>query len=244
MNVMTRWDANPKTNKNLEYGFLTASLALAPARVAGGFDMCTRWTKGCLSSCLFHQGRGRMKQTRNARINKTLRFQADPENFINRELVPDIARLCRKAEELGVAPAVRLNCLTDFPWEIYRRQLMDDFGHVQFYDYTKDEVRMAKFIDGEFPKNYDLTFSASEVNHDWAIAFLGLRSKVALVTASHFQSENPLQRWYTFPTTDGDKHDLTFLHKGSTVLVLRPKGGASKDETGFVYREANEGSIA
>ena len=240
MKVMTRWDANPKTNKNLEYGFLTASLALAPARVAGGFDMCTRWTKGCLSSCLFWQGRGRMKQTQDARINRTLRFQDDPESFINRELVPDLAALCRKAEQFGVAPAVRLNCLTDFPWEIYRRQLMDDFGHVQFYDYTKDEVRMAKFLDGEFPKNYDLTFSVSEQNLDWALTFLGLNQKVALVTEQHFASDNPLQRWYTFPTTDGDKHDLTFLHRGPKVLLLRPKGTATKDETGFVHREADE----
>ena len=162
MRMMTRWDANAKTDKNLKYGFLTASLALAPARVAGGFDMCTRWTKGCLAGCLYWQGRGRMTQTQQARINRTKYFQYDPEGFVNRELVPDIAALCRKAEQLGVAPAVRLNCLSDFPWETYRKQLMDDFAHVQFYDYTKDEARMAEFIDGRLPKNYDLTFSVSE----------------------------------------------------------------------------------
>ena len=183
-----------------------------------------------------------MTQTQQARINRTKYFQYDPEGFVNRELVPDIAALCRKAEQLGVAPAVRLNCLSDFPWETYRKQLMDDFAHVQFYDYTKDEARMAEFIDGRLPKNYDLTFSVSEQNLDWALAFLGLNQKVALVTEQHFGSENPLRHWYTFPTTDGDQHDLTFFHQGPTVILLRPKGTAKEDETGFVHRHTHEGA--
>ena len=245
MKTLTEGNSNPKTAKSLPFGYLTASLSLAPHDLAGGGTICPYSTPGCREVCIYEQGRGRMRRTKEARIAKPQRFLHDPIEFINRELVPDIATLCRKAERLGVAPAVRLNCTSDIAWEKYREHLMDDFGNVQFYDYTKNPYRVFKHFDGDkMPKNYHLTFSASEENLDWSLTLLGLGCTVALVTEQHYGVDSPLKHWYTHPTRDGDQHDLTFLHKPGSVLLLSPKGDAKKDETGFVHRATHESTLA
>ena len=42
------------------------------------------------------------------------------------------------------------------------------FPNIQFYDYTKIYKRAVKFVKGEYPKNYHLTYSLNEDNKDLA----------------------------------------------------------------------------
>lgn len=231
MQVMTPGESNPKLAKGLSSGYVSAGLSLAPATIAGQRSVCVDW-KNCIKDCLFHQGRGRMKIVREARIRRTMEYLYDPISFINRKLVPDLASLERKASKLGLKAAARLNVFSDEPWELYRKQLMDSFPNIQFYDYTKDEERMYRYLWGSLPDNYFLAFSRTQDNEHECKKVLELGGCVALVV------DKAPYGWYTYPTVSGDDHDLIFLHGKSKVITLTPKGSAKKDETGFLIRNA------
>ena len=237
MRVMTAGESNPKLAKGVDSGYLTAGLSLAPAVLAGDKPMCVDW-KDCIDDCLFHQGRGRVKVVRDARIRKTIEFLSNPISFINREIVPDLALLERQAEKKGLKAAARLNVFSDVRWERYRNELMDSFPNIAFYDYTKDYKRMIQWLNGELPKNYFLAFSRTQSNEDKAVTLLGLGACVAIVI-----EEQP-PHWYTFPTVSGDDHDLIFLHGRSKVITLTPKGSAKKNEEGFLIRKDTDAEVS
>ena len=228
--MKTMSEANPKLIKCRGSGYLVAGLSLAPAKIASATSVCVDW-KDCVKDCLFHQGRGRTEQTKNARIQRTLEYLHDPLAFINWRLVPDLAALERKADKLEMRAAARLNVFSDVRWEKYREHLMDSFPNIQFYDYTKDYKRMLKWLDGELPENYFLAFSRTQSNEDKALTLLGLGACVAIVV------DEAQKHWYTFPTVPGDDHDLIFLHGRSKVITLTPKGTAKENEEGFVVKQ-------
>ena len=112
--------------------------------------------------------------------------------------------------------------------------LMQKFPDTQFYDYTKSFGRMAKFLNGDFPSNYHLTFSRSEHNETLCDMVLQMGGNVAVV----FRDQLP-KTWKGFEVVNGDENDLRFLDKQGVVVGLIEKGLAKKDETGFVQEGIN-----
>ena len=131
-----------------------------------------------------------------------------------------------------MTPCLRLNLTSDLPWEKIKfngQSVFDAFPEVQFYDYTKSAERMTAFLSGLMPKNYHLTFSRSEGNHNLCLSFLQSGGNVAMV----FRKSLPSQ-FQGFAVVDGDETDLRFMDGAGKIVGLKEKGLAKKDETGFV----------
>ena len=88
---------------------------------------------------------------------------------------------------------------------------------------------MEKYLNGEMPRNYHLTFSRSESNDHQARLVLAMGGNVAVV----FRNELPKQ-WEKRNVIDGDESDLRFKDPQGCVVGLVEKGDAKKDESGFV----------
>lgn len=209
-------------NKSLKR-YISKIQYLAP-HTKSGYNVCQHASIGCSSACLNLSGRGRMNTVQQARIKRTKLFFENRLEY-NRMLYKELESFVRSAEKQEKQPCVRLNGTSDLPWESLLPSIFD--YPIRFYDYTKNFRRMLNFCQGELPKNYHLTFSRSEVNQNKCEKVLKEGGHVAVVFRS------PRKEWMGYPTTDGDRHDLRFLDRNS-VVMLKPKAKAKKDETGFV----------
>ena len=230
---------NPKTMKGMGFGYLTAILHLAPARLSG-YNVCPMATSGCAAACLNTAGRGgifKPGETTNiiqkARIRKTKMFYENRDTFML-QLVKEITNFVNLAAKHGLTPAIRLNGTSDIRWETVTvpmsklltrgeyPNLMTMFPTVQFYDYTKIVNRR------NLPTNYHLTFSLAESNEPDAIAALKNGMNVAAVF-------HKVPKVYLgHPVIDGDKSDLRFLDATGVIVGLKAKGKAKRDSSGFV----------
>jgi hypothetical protein len=221
---------NAKTSKGENLGFLTGILYLAPANESGK-NTCPFASTGCAAACLFTAGRGAFDSVREARLAKTYYLWQGVSHFID-NLELNVHALERKAKREGLTPCVRPNGTSDLPWETMKgnkkKSIIALFPHVQFYDYTKNPSRMKKYLRGEMPANYHLTFSRSECNHDTCLEILAMGGNVAVVF------EKMPQEWCGREVISGDDHDLRFLDKAGVVVGLKAKGKAKKDISGFV----------
>jgi len=221
-------DSNAKTVKGQKYGYMTGILYLAPAKLSG-FEVCPMRSPGCSAACLNTAGRGQMTGVQEARIRKTKEFFLDKPTFLDK-LRKDIKSLERKAKNKGFTPCVRLNGTSDIAWE--KLGLMQEFPHIQFYDYTKNHIRMMEFLGGLMPKNYHLTFSLSEENMDMAKEILQLGGNVAMVFA--VKKDKPLPKTHVgYKVINGDLSDLRFLDDKNVIVGLHAKGRARRDTSGF-----------
>ena len=220
---------NPKLAKSdtSNQGFITAGLNLAAANTSG-YEVCPRRSRGCTAECLLYQGRGRMASVMSARLTKTKFFFEHRAEFLE-QLHGEIKKFQRSVTRKGLTAVVRLNVMSDINWERIDPSLFTDFPNVQFYDYTKREDRMNRFLDGNFPSNYSLCFSRSEDNEDYCRTVLQRGGTINVVFRDWF----PLS-YLGFPVTDGDKDDLTFLTPSHTVRAVIAKGSAKHEKSGFV----------
>jgi hypothetical protein len=215
-----KWQKSDKAG----LGYLTAGMYLSPYKISGR-NFCPHASPGCIAACLNLSGRGVYGSVQKARLNRSRMFIDNRKAFIDK-LFDEIASFVLKARRNSLKPAVRLNGTSDLAWETLAPSIFEDFAMVQFYDYTKSVRRMDKFIAGNMPANYHLTFSRSELNEADCISILSRGYNVAGVF-----HKMPAD-WYGFPVFDADKHDLRFLDPyGMGVLV--PKGRARYDSTGF-----------
>jgi len=225
---------NSKTRKGQKKGFTTYGIHLAPASLSG-FNVCDSSSAGCRWACLNTAGRGAMTSVQRARIKKTLFFFKDKQKFLA-ELWAEITKSIKSSAKKGMTPCFRLNLTSDLPWEKIKfngQSVMEAFPDVQFYDYCKSPERMTKFVNGEMPANYHLTFSRSETNGALALAFLRSGGNVAMV----FRKSLPAS-YFGHEVIDGDETDLRFLDGKGKIVGLKEKGLAKKDETGFVLEPA------
>lgn len=217
--------SDAKTIKGQKKGYLTGILYLAPMAIGGRNNVCPMASKGCSEACLYTAGRARIfSAIQEARIRKTQLFFDDRTEFM-RLLRKDVSALVRKAERENLTPCVRLNGTSDLLPNDYI-QLMHEFSEVQFYDYTKVFNRLNKNL----PKNYNLTFSRSEVNQSECLQALSSGYNVAIVF-----DELP-KFWHNFEVINGDESDVRFIDERSVVVGLSAKGDAKKDASGFVVR--------
>jgi hypothetical protein len=237
-------DGNAKTIKGQASGYLTGILYLAPANLAGVGNLCPHASEGCLAACLFTAGFAGIYTAVNvARVMRTRLLHDDRKIFLS-ILEGEVSAVIRRAEKLGLKPAIRLNGTSDLPWENLAPELFKKFSRVQFYDYTKSFKRAIAYAKKELPANYHLTFSLAENNATLANLALdagvnvaavvsGLKSKTIILPASSTARE----------VFDADKNDLRFNDKVAIdgkgrVGILTAKGKAKADASGFVLKFA------
>lgn len=233
MKLLTKGSASTKIAKsdNSDLGYLSAILYLLPHKLSGN-NVCPSSSKGCRDHCLNYSGRGYMYPVIAGRKRKTRLFFDNRPQFLEL-LHSDIKTFGRKAEKHNLKPAIRLNGLSDLPWESLDKTLFSDHPEIQFYDYTKIYNRMLKYLDGNMPANYHLTFSRHENNEDKCLSVLELGGSVAVV----FPSKILPKQWKNHKVFNGDTTDLRFLDP-KAVIGLYAKGRAKRDDSGFVYKEA------
>tara|TARA_Y100001963_G_scaffold32038_1_gene44225 strand:- start:456 stop:1157 length:702 start_codon:yes stop_codon:yes gene_type:complete len=222
---------NSKTIKGEKYGWKTFGIHLSP-NIVSGYNVCFDATEGCIDACLDTSGRGAMPSVQNARINKTKRFFQDRKGFLT-DLWKEVTSAIKSATKKELKFCMRPNLTSDLPWESIRhngQSLMDAFNPCRFYDYTKSLKRFTRFLAGELPENYHLTYSRSEETTDaLVIALCKSGGNVAVV----FRERLP-ETWLGFEVLNGDENDLRFKDKKGCIVGLVEKGLAKKDETGFV----------
>ncbi len=228
--------SNPKTQKGVKYGWLSAIMHLAPSTSAGLGNMCPDASPQCIRFCLNKAGRGgifkkgeKTNAVQEARKARTARFVSDPQFFW--DLDNEINRHANKASRLDLKPCVRLNGTSDIDWAratVFRGRLFDKWSDVQFYDYTKSYGLMMEYLtNNTFPKNYHLTFSRSELNDADCDTVLRNGGNVAVV----FDSVPTTFRGR--PVYNGDDSDLRFMDPKGVWIGLKAKGKLARSESSF-----------
>ena len=218
-------DNNAKTVKGQKNGYKTAILYLAPAEQSG-FNVCPMASQGCKKACLYTAGHGRFNNVQQGRINKTRWFIQERETFLF-QLEKEIIKHIKNSEKNGFIPCVRLNGTSDIAWENFG--IIQKFSMVQFYDYTKVYKRALKFVRGELPRNYHITYSLNEDNHAHAFEVLRNGGNISAV----FRKEIP-KKYNGFRVIDADETDLRFTDPLNVICGLKAKGLARTDYSGFV----------
>ena len=226
---------NYKTRKGEAIGYKTIGLHLAPADLSG-YNVCIKASAGCKAACLNTAGRGIMTSVQTARIAKTRLFIEDRAQFMTR-LHSDILTAIKSARRANMVPAARLNLTSDLSWESIRiwkdtgdkTTLITAFSDVQFYDYTADASRMMRWLAGDMPTNYHLTFSRKENTPDLLVdSIVKSGGNVAVVF------DKLPTTWRGHKVVDGDENDLRFLDPVGVIVGLKAKGKAKTDDSGFV----------
>ena len=178
-----------------------------------------------------------MNSVQDSRIAKTKLFFEQRFDFLAK-LSKEITSSIKSATKKGMQAVFRPNLTSDIAWEDIINEdgvnLFEKHSSTQFYDYTKSFKRMQRFLNGELPSNYHLTFSCSEHNEKIAQLVLQMGGNVAVV----FRNQLP-DTWHGYEVINGDESDLRFLDKKGVVVGLIEKGLAKKDLTGFVKEGVN-----
>lgn len=236
---------NPKLEKEAtERGYLNAGLFLAPATMVGA-NLCPWSTPGCVGGCLNTAGRGGMgldasgwNYLQAARIRRAARMILDPDAFAD-DLTREIRAHVRRANRLGLRPALRLNGTSDVA---FHRTMPDvvaaaiDAG-CTLYDYTKRPKPDAA------EHGIDVTYSYPGGAGEAARRYLSAGYRVAVVFSTrkgHALPDEWAAPWGdTVPVIDGDTHDLRFMDPGGVIVGLRAKGRMKQMDptpTGFLQQ--------
>lgn len=241
MKLLSDQSSNAKLSKNagVNAAYRTSILYLAPADTAvKGKSVCPASTPGCRKACLFTAGRGAMNSVQKARVRKTKVYLNYPQLFAA-QLKADLERLVKRQKKTGVRQVIRLNGTSDIDWENFKMArggklhagVPQAFPELQFYDYTKRPERALKHATSiNWPSNYHLTFSQSEVNAPIVKRLQGLSAEL---NAAIVFTELPTH-WKGRRVIDGTLHDMRFLDPPGVVVGLLPKGAAKRDKSGFV----------
>lgn len=126
-----------------------------------------------------------------------------------------------------VSRFVRLNVLSDIPWEMVFPSLFDLIPDGRWYDYTKVSP-----LGRDQPQNYDWTFSFSGTNWAECERVLQAGYRVAMVFAPMDPSKGHTKKtrladlpatFMGWPVIDGDGDDMRPLDPGGVIVGLRYK---------------------
>ena len=178
----------------------------------------------CMDLCLKDAGLAAVYDSVNiARQKKTDYWHADQAGFLA-QLRRELANLKKLCDKQGMQGVVRLNVLSDIPWE--KHGIPQQFPDLFFYDYTKQAKRLGNTLD-----NYRLMFSYSDrpQYRNQVAAALPTGAPVAVVFKNAMPTEYLGRR-----VIDGDLSDLDNVMAGPVVVGLTAKGPALHDDSGFV----------
>ena len=218
-------DNNAKTVKGQKKGYKTAILYLAPS-TQSGFNVCPQASNGCKKACLYTAGHGAFSNVQQGRINKT-RWYIQERNTFMAQLRKEITNHIKNCSNKGFIPCIRLNGTSDISFE--NTGIFEEFPNVQFYDYTKIYKRALKFVNGQYPSNYHLTYSLNEDNKELAFDILFKGGNISAV----FRKDLP-QTYKGYKVINADETDLRFTDDNNVICGLVAKGQAKKDYSGFV----------
>jgi len=254
--------SNAKLEKCAKFGALSVGLQLMPATrlrdvaIMGFTNICPDSTPGCRAACLASAGRGSFPVVRSARKARTRLFKSDRRRFLD-QLHLELSAHERRSARQGLRPAVRLNVLSDIPWEEIDPTLFSHHPELVFYDYSKSYDRALDFcLSGDHPRNYHLTFSWSGQNLAQCLTVLSAGGNVAIPVSDRIKTHclsdgqfppfEETEQSVRFELSginhgdltfvDGDVHDLTYQHPPGSILLLSQKGKAKRDRSGFVIR--------
>ena len=214
---------------------------MTPHAIAGFATACAMAViAGCASPCLNFSGRGSFDSVQFARFKKRYLWETQPDKMIAK-LKREIANASERFERL----VIRLNVITDIPWHT-ATDIIQTFPNVTFIDYTKVSNRLLK----ELPDNYHLTASLSGAMYpktntrhfeqltlnNWQLS--GRDFNLAMVVRSEAMKDQILHL-YPDLAYDMDLSDYRHLDGANfpdrKLGLLRAKGGAITDTSGFVY---------
>ena len=218
-------DNNAKTVKGQKKGYKTAILYLAPS-TQSGFNVCPQASNGCKKACLYTAGHGAFSNVQQGRINKT-RWYIQERNTFMAQLRKEITNHIKNCSNKGFIPCIRLNGTSDISFE--NTGIFEEFPNVQFYDYTKIYKRALKYVNGQYPSNYHLTYSLNEDNYKEAFDILLKGGNISAV----FRNELP-ETYNGYRVINADETDLRFTDDNNIIAGLMAKGKAKKDYSGFV----------
>ena len=220
---------NTKIKKGEKLGWLTLGLSLLPYKLSGK-NFCSHASKGCAAACLNTSGMGVFSNVQEARLKKSRYFIEQKDAFLA-QLKKEISLAIKNAKKKNMKLAVRLNVLSDLPWE----NLIDmkSYPEVMFYDYTPNPQRMIAHLQGKLPENYHLTFSRKEDNQSIVGLIASMKGNVAAVFAGKLP-----ETYLGKPVVNGDDTDLRFLDPQGVIVGLVAKGKGKKDNSGFVIATA------
>lgn len=220
------------TNTKLKKGkkkYLVRGLAMAPHNI-GGHAVCEHSTAGCRSACnLWFAGLTVMENVRAAMKRRKEMFFNEPDKF-HEQLHRELANLEKRAKKLGYKPLVRLNVASDLDWS----HVIKQHPKILYFDYTKYMSRCL----GEWPKNYQLTYSVNEKSDLKQVKkLLEMGRNVAVVFDTPYNPQRKIygklpKTWLGHKVVDGDKHDyrLQEVDGKGVVVGLRLKGGKKARE--------------
>lgn len=206
-------------------------LSLNPADTHGGVDTCLWSTDGCRAACILDFAYQRAENVRNSRRALTDYLLNEPQHFID-HLAWEIEELLSEHGDGNVA--IRLNTASDLRWEYFAACLFDTYGdRVLFYDYTK-----APFGQRGLRDDYTLVYSVSERERsiENARAYIEAGHSATIVLPIRYRSHSDhdgIPDTLAGMVADHDEHDVRALDRGM-LGVLRAKGSARSDDTGFV----------
>lgn len=181
-----------------------------PDRITQKFTWCQGSSKECRDSCLVFAGQNASTRYNTYRkVAQAMALLNEPVAFMRILIdsitawVDDCTFYKRIHPEMEIAPFMRMNVLSDIPWERITPWLFDHFKGfggengkpLRFYDYTKVPGRRG--MPG-FPSNYDLTFSVSgeKSNEQYAIEEIErYDSRIAVVFLAYLKDNG---KWQTF----------------------------------------------
>jgi len=242
--VLSAPESNAKLALAHSLGFYNVGLSLAPAKLSG-YNVCPHAT-ACATACVGGETVGLARvypdTVLGGRIRKTRELFQNRDNFLE-VLRDDIGRAHRTAQRNRQTVALRLNTFSDLPWRKIRHsqgwsifdQIREYGGEITVYDYTKDYRRAVEELSGNDDIPWFNVFSRSERNERQCLEFLKMGGKVAV--AFDAEKHDLPEWWQGYKVVDGDVHDLTFLHKGATVIGLSAKGDATEWNDFFVKPE-------
>ena len=244
--------SNPKLAKEginvLDH--VTKGLSLSPSTESGRVNTCACATQECKAACLNKAGRGAMTFTQKARRARTDFMLDHPSKFMG-ILHNEIHTHEKSATRNGKKAAVRLNIVSDIPYESLHKEIFTQHPNVQFYDYTKIASRLydSSGKKKQLPSNYHLTLSSTGIQgpeQNWkhvrhhlnnggvsAMVFAvkaGRGGKEGDALPTHVHDEETGKRYRVI---DGDLHDHRHLdhvyndaQPGEGLIAgLRIKGG-------------------
>jgi hypothetical protein len=198
------------------------------------FTFCAGSNDLCRDSCLVHAGQnsGPIYNT-HRKAMQTAVLLNEPQAFM-RLLVAAVQKHECVAPAEGYVPYMRLNVVSDIPWERVTPWLFELFPDLSFYDYTKVGKRSP-------PDNYELTFSFSGDNKSQCqreIAELGRKVAVVFLakrwgTKKGVKGKSWVPIWrgdkagvrplpttfWDLPVLDGDVSDVRPLDPVSPAIV-------------------------
>ena len=227
--LFTSPESQPKTGKSKVW---TLTLMLVPARSVLG-NACPMASKGCggdadtEGGCLNTAGHGGFVPVQYARLVRFAFLLTFPWEA-GVIMAAEITSAMRKRGSV----AVRLNCVSDIRWERVAPSMLQALhgSGVAVYDYTAWAPRFRE----DRPDFYHITFSAKETHSvAWIRDLVEQGHNVAVPVFWPKGVEFP-PTFQGMPAIDGDKSDYRPDDASGVVVLLRAKGEARHDTSGFV----------